>query len=143
MYKQKLGAAIGTKFAPAYANLFMSSSEEDFLSKCEVRSWTWYWYIDNICFIETDGEEMLFSFVEYVNSYRQTIKFPAEISKDSVSYLDVLVSINGRALETDLYYKSAGAHQYCRGALDTHGRSKRPSHTDKLLGLEGFAQMRR
>ena len=36
VYKQKLGTAIGTKFAPAYANLFMSNLEEDMLNSCEV-----------------------------------------------------------------------------------------------------------
>ena len=31
IYRQKLGTAIGTKFAPAYANLFMSGLEERLL----------------------------------------------------------------------------------------------------------------
>ena len=30
-YRQKLGTAIGTKFAPAYANLFMTRLEERLL----------------------------------------------------------------------------------------------------------------
>ena len=38
VYKQELGTAIGTKFAPAYASLFMSSLEEDTLDSCEVKS---------------------------------------------------------------------------------------------------------
>ena len=33
VYKQKLRTAIGTKFAPAYANLFMSNVEEELLSR--------------------------------------------------------------------------------------------------------------
>ena len=33
VYKQKLRTAIGTKFAPAYANLFMSNLEEELLSR--------------------------------------------------------------------------------------------------------------
>ena len=53
-------------------------------------------------FIWTHGEEKLCSFIEYINSYHQTIKFTTEKSRDSVSYLDVLVSRKGRALETDL-----------------------------------------
>ena len=51
MYKQKLGMAIGTKFAPAYAKLFMPSLEEDMLNSCEVKPWVWYRYIDDVmCF---------------------------------------------------------------------------------------------
>ena len=102
VYKQKLGTAIGTKFAPAYANLFMSSLEEDMLSSCAVKPWIWYRYIDNVFFIWTHGEEQLSSFIEHVDNYHLTIKFKREKSRDSVSYLDVSVSRKGWALETDL-----------------------------------------
>ena len=36
---KKLGTAIGTKFAPAYANWFISCFEEDILNSCEVKPW--------------------------------------------------------------------------------------------------------
>ena len=39
VYKQNLGTAIGTKLAPVYANLFMSSLEEDTFNSCEGRAW--------------------------------------------------------------------------------------------------------
>ena len=39
VYRQKLGTAIGTKFAPAYANMFMASLEERMLECSEVRLW--------------------------------------------------------------------------------------------------------
>ena len=110
VHKQKLGTAIGTKFAPAYANLFMSNLEECLLSKCEVRPWAWYRYIDDLFVTWTDGEEKFSRFVEHINSYHQTIKFTTEISKDSVGYLNVSVSRSGRALETDLYCKSIDIH---------------------------------
>ena len=78
-YMQKLGIAISTKFAPAYANLFMSSLEEDMLNSCAVKLWIWYRYINDVFFIWTYGEEKLSSFVEYITSYYQTIKFTTEI----------------------------------------------------------------
>ena len=68
MYKQKLGTAIGTTFASAYANLFMSNLDEELLSRWEARPWVWYRYIDDVLFIWTHGEEKLSSFVEYINS---------------------------------------------------------------------------
>ena len=64
VYKQKLGTVIGTKFAPAYANLFISSLEEDMPSSCAVKTWIWYRYIDDVFFIWTHGEEQLSSFIE-------------------------------------------------------------------------------
>ena len=50
MYKQKIGTAIGTKFAPAYANLFMSSLEEELFSRYDAGPWVWYRYIDDVFF---------------------------------------------------------------------------------------------
>ena len=57
VYRQKLGTVIGTKFAPAYANLFMFSLEEEMISRYEVRPWVWYRYIDDVFFIWMHGKE--------------------------------------------------------------------------------------
>ena len=143
VYKQKSGTAIGTKFAPAYANLFMSSLEEDMLNSCEVKPWIWYRYIDDVFFIWTHGVEKLCSFVEYVNSYHQTIKSTTEKSRGSVSYLDAFVSRKGRALETDLYCKSTDTNQYLQRSSCHPWHVETQSHMDRLLELEEFAQMRR
>ena len=51
VHRQKLGTTIGTKFAPAYANLFISSLEEEMMSSFEVKLWVWYRYIDDVFFI--------------------------------------------------------------------------------------------
>ena len=63
-------------------------------------------------FVDFSFREQLSSFVEYINSYHQTIKFTTEKSRDSVSYSDISVSRKGPALETDLYCKSTDTHQY-------------------------------
>ena len=78
VHKQKLGTVIGTKFASAHANLFMSSLEEE-MSRCAGRPWVWCRYIKDMLFIRTHGEKKLASFVEHVNSYHQTIKFTTEM----------------------------------------------------------------
>ena len=111
VYRQKLGTAIGKKFAPAYTDLFMFSLEEKMMSSCEVRPWVWYLYIDDVFIIWTHGEKNLSRFVEYINSYHQKIKFTTKISKDSISYLDILVSINGGVLEINLYCISNDVHK--------------------------------
>ena len=46
-YLQKLGTAIGTKMAPAYANLFMDSLERKLLSEARVKPDIWWRYIDD------------------------------------------------------------------------------------------------
>ena len=137
MYKQKLGTTISTKFALAFVNLFISSSEEDMLNSCEVKPWIWYRYIDDRFFICIHGEKKLCSFVEYTNSYHQTIKFTTEKSRDSVSYLDVSACRQGRALETDLYCKSTDAHQYLQR------NSCHPWHVKKAISYGQAPRIRR
>ena len=41
IFRQKLGTAIGTKFAPAHANIFMDYLEQEMIEKCEFKPWIW------------------------------------------------------------------------------------------------------
>ena len=50
-FKQKRGTAIGTKFAPPYAILFMADFEEKMLKSFEKKPKIWWRYIDDIFFI--------------------------------------------------------------------------------------------
>ena len=50
VYKQKLGTAIGTKFAPAYANLFMADFETKLLDGSVDKPLVWFRYIDDVFF---------------------------------------------------------------------------------------------
>ena len=50
--KQQIsGTAIGTKFAPPYACIYMDKTETDFLKMQEIQPFVWLKYIDNIFFI--------------------------------------------------------------------------------------------
>ena len=46
-----------------------------------------------------------------------TIKFAAEWSKTSISFLDVTVSLIKEVAETDLYFKLTDSHQYLQSSL--------------------------
>ena len=50
VFQQKLGKAKGTKFAPAYAYLFMSRLEERLLDSWDNKPLVWMRYIDDIFF---------------------------------------------------------------------------------------------
>ena len=88
-FKQKRGTGIITKFAPAYAILFMADFEEKRLESFEKKPIIWWRYIDDIFFIWKNGEESLKIFLEQVNMFHYTIKFTAEYSKEEVSFLEV------------------------------------------------------
>ena len=51
IYRQKLGTAIDTKFAPAYANLFMTRLEERLLDASPDKPLIWMRSIDDVFFI--------------------------------------------------------------------------------------------
>ena len=44
IYLQKQGTAIGTKFAHAYANIFMFVLEKGMLGICEFKPGPWVWW---------------------------------------------------------------------------------------------------
>ena len=47
-YKQISGTAIGTKFAPPYACIFMDHIETEFLKTQDIKPWFWKRFIDDI-----------------------------------------------------------------------------------------------
>ena len=113
IYRQKLGTVIGTKFAPACANIFMAQLEQILLNSWGDKPWVWLRYIDNVFFFWTHGEEKLRQFISYLNGSHETITFYSESSRDRISYLDVLVKQDRKGgLDTDLFYKDTDTHQF-------------------------------
>ena len=111
-FKQKRGTAIGTKFAPPYAILFLANLEEKMLEGFEKKPMIWWRYIDDIFFIWEHGEESLKVFIEQVNMFHSTIKFTAEYSKEEVNFLDVNIKLIDGELKTDLIVKPTDTHQF-------------------------------
>ena len=89
IYRQKLGMAIGMKFAPAYANLVMSGLEERLLEASADKPLVWMRFIDDVFFIWTHGEEKLKLFINFLNSSHDNIKCTSEYSRETISCLDV------------------------------------------------------
>ena len=110
--KQISGTAIGAKFAPPYACIFIDRVEREFLEAEDIKPWVWLRYIDDIFFIWTEGENKLESFLQRLNTFHPNLKFTHEKSKTSVNFLDVVVRINGDKFETDLYSKPTDCHQF-------------------------------
>ena len=102
-FKQVRGIAIGTRFAPSYAILFMADLEEKILNAFEEKPMIWWRYIDDIFFIWEHGEESLEKFLNKLNSFHPTIKFTAEYSKETINFLDVNIRLVEGELMTDFF----------------------------------------
>ena len=110
--RQKSGTAIGTKFAPPYACIFMDEVETEFLKSEELQPCLWLRYIDDIFFIWTHGEEKPTQFFYEFNNFYFYLKFTYEISSGSVNFLYLNVSLRNGAIHTDLYIKPTNSHHY-------------------------------
>ena len=127
VYQQISGTAIGTKFAPPYACIFMDQLETKFLENQNLKPLVWFRYIDDIFFIWTHSEENLRNFMAEFNLFSDDIKFTYEYNKDTISFLDLkVISSNGKLI-TSLYSKPTDCHQYL------HYGSCHPEHTKRPI----------
>ena len=97
-YLQTHGAAMGTKMAVAFANIFMASIEKEILKQSVNKPLTRKRFFEDVfCLWETNKEEIE-HFIEQANSYHSTIKFTAEVSQLETTFLDTTV-YNGERSE--------------------------------------------
>ena len=106
------GTAIGTKFDPPYACIYMDHIENLFLKNEQIQPWIQFRYIGDIFFIWTANEKELGDFLDRRNSFNPNLKFTHERSRDEIHFLDVTVRVNHGEFITDLYCKLTNGHQY-------------------------------
>ena len=98
-FKQKCGTAIGTKFAPPYAILYVAGLKEKLLGIFEKKKTVIWWRY--IFFIWEHGEEWLRYFIDQVTLFHPTIKFTAEYSKKEVNFLEINIKLIDGEFKTD------------------------------------------
>ena len=127
VFQQISGTAIGTKFAPPYACIFMDQIETKFLRTQSHQPRVWFRYIEDIFFIWTHGEEKLEEFMADFNAFNPNIQFTYESSKKSIAFLDLDVTpYNGR-LESTVHVKPTDRHQYLYYSFS------HPEHTKRSI----------
>ena len=70
------GTAIGTKFAPTYASIFIDEIETKFLDTQEFKPLIWFRYIDDVFFIWTHDKEKLEEFLKILITTTPTLYLP-------------------------------------------------------------------
>ena len=123
---------------PNYASLFVGFVEKqifeqytdpipDYLGR----------YIDDCVGTASCSRGELECFINYVNNFHPALQFTWEISETSVSFLDILVSINGNRLTTSVFYKPTDSHSYLLYS------SSHPNHTKQSISFSQFLHLRR
>ena len=127
VFQQISGTAIGTKFAPPYACIYMDGVEQEFLKTQELQPLLWLRFIDDVFFIWTHGKEELKKFMENFNNFTPNLRFTYEYSEESISFLDLIITVSEQKLKTTLHIKSTDRHQYL------HYASSHPEHTKRSV----------
>ena len=88
-YIQLQGTAMGTRLAPAYANIFMSKLEEAILSATPLKPTYYKRFIDDIFILWPHSIADLHKFISSLNNYHPLIKFTLEHDYHKITFLDV------------------------------------------------------
>lgn len=114
-YLQIKGTAMGKRFAPAYANIFMAIWEEEVFLKCPKRPLYYFRYLDDVWGIWEGSEVEFLEFVSILNAHDPSIQLEAEFNEQSIDFLDTTV-LKGqdfeesRRLEVKVFFKKTDLH---------------------------------
>jgi len=114
-FLQIQGVAMGTKMAPNFANIFMADFEEKHILNKPKRPMLYRRYIDDIFIIWTDTLTELEQLINNINQCHSTIKMTSELSKQSINYLDLTITIENNKLKTTSYFKPTNTFSYLPG----------------------------
>ena len=87
-YLQIKGTAMGKKFAPAYANIYMAQWEEEVFSKCHIKPFKYFRYLDDIWGIWPGSETEFLQFMSTLNSHNPSIQLTHEVNNSTIDFLD-------------------------------------------------------
>lgn len=129
-YLQIKGTAMGKKFAPAYANIFMADWESQALLKGDKKPAYYFRYLDDIWGIWVGSKQEFDQFVQVLNSHDPSIQLKTELNKQSIDFLDTTVFkgpnfTSNSKLDIKVFFKSTDTHALL------HKDSFHPKHTFK------------
>ena len=126
------GTAMGKKFAPNYANLFLAKWEEEIAKKCHKKPLCFFRYLDDIFLIWHHPESDFWDYLNILNQHHPDIKLKHTLSAHSIDFLDVTVFKGKqfrakRVLDTKVYFKPTDTHELL------HKKSYHPKHTFRAI----------
>ncbi|XP_063819095.1 oocyte zinc finger protein XlCOF7.1-like [Pseudophryne corroboree] len=115
-FLQKQGTAMGTKFAPSYANIFMSEWEAQYVyGTCYENSSIRFYrrYIDDLLFIWHGDDLSIDKFILHLNTNDVNLKFTHKSNRSVIDYLDLeLEGSSCGKISTKTFFKEVDANSY-------------------------------
>lgn len=114
-FLQIKGTAMGKRFAPAYANIFMAEWEEKALAKYNKSPFLYVRYLDDIFGIWTHSKEEFGEFVDTLDTHDSSIRLKYVINDLAIDYLDTTVYKGttfkeDQALDIKVFFKETDTH---------------------------------
>ena len=88
-----MDSATGSKFAPAFTNMFVSRLERKRPNELTMKPWPWWRLLDDVFLVWLHGRNTLSRSVEYAHCYHPNIKYTWEFSNKEILNLNVRVEI--------------------------------------------------
>lgn len=140
-FLQGKGFAMGAKFSPSLANLFMAVWEEDVVYALQCPELTlWARYIDDICLLWKGVEESLHDFMANLNNKKMGIVLTYEVSSTVIHFLDLEISIVDHRLVTKTFFKLTDRNGYIPVDSCHYGPWLKSVPRSNYYALEGTAQ---
>lgn len=136
-YLQIHGAAMGSRFSPSYANIYMMALEERLLNSVPDKPLFYKRFLDDIFIIWNKGEDKLIEFINFANNFNPNIKFTYKYSDTEIDFLDIKLKITGNSLKTTLYRKPTDRRQFL------HYNSCHPTNNKKGIPYGQMLRLRR
>ncbi|ONI45080.1 hypothetical protein AN641_04885 [Candidatus Epulonipiscioides gigas] len=114
-FLQIKGTAMGKKFSPAYANIFMADWEDGALNKCNKKPILYLRYLDDIFGIWTYSKEEFLEFINILDTHDPSIRLKYTFEDRSINFLDTTV-YKGTNFDQDskldikVYFKETDTH---------------------------------
>uniref|UniRef100_A0A803KFZ4 Reverse transcriptase domain-containing protein n=2 Tax=Xenopus tropicalis TaxID=8364 RepID=A0A803KFZ4_XENTR len=139
-YLQNQGTAMGAKFAPSYANLFLGWWEDRHIFNNNIFHEHIQYYgrfIDDIVIIWSGTSDKFKDFLTSLNTNTYNLQFTFEINDTHLNYLDIKLSANNHAITTTIFRKQCSANTI----LDA--KSSHPRHLIRNIPYSQFLRLKR
>ena len=138
VFNQMSGVAMGTKMGPSYACLFMGYLEHQICQQYRKPLPEFYRrFIDDGLGASSLPKQQLLDFISFIQDFHPAIKYTFEISSNSVTFLDIKLTLENGRINTSVHYKTTDSHSY----LDY--RSSHTTSTKDSIPYSQFLRLRR
>jgi len=122
-YLQIMGTAMGKRFAPALANIYLLEFDKIASNNYLIKPMLFFRYLDDIFFLWPGDVNSLKDYESFLNNIIPDIKVTLEFDLNHINFLDTTVYKFNNTLQTKIYFKPTDTHQLL------HKDSFHPRHT--------------